>query len=69
MQNSFDPKEIAVMTQVVDQACAELGGCDEITKKWIAARVLARAAEGECDFDLLLSVAISCARKPDPHAA
>jgi hypothetical protein len=69
MKNSFDPNEIATLTHVVDQACARLGGCDEITRETIAARVLARAAKGECDPDLLLFVAISSVRKEEADAA
>lgn len=58
MQNSFKPAEINLLTRVIEQACAKLGGCDDSTKEWIAARVLARASEGEWTFDALLSVAL-----------
>jgi hypothetical protein len=58
LKNSFKPREVALLADVVDRACAEIGGCDEDTKSLIAMRVLALAERGERDFDVLLSSVI-----------
>jgi hypothetical protein len=59
MQNSFDPTEINLLAKVVECACAQLGGCDDTTKEWIAARILSRVSDGERNFDALLSLALN----------
>jgi hypothetical protein len=58
MLNSFDPNDMALLMEVVDQACVKIGGCDEATKAVIAARVLKSAGRGGRDFDTLLSIAL-----------
>jgi hypothetical protein len=59
MKNSFNPNEVEVLAKVVDEACQKLGHDDEMTKQNLAARVLHYAAQGERDFNTLLSVALS----------
>ena len=69
MQNSFDPAEINLLANVVERACAQLGGCDDTTKEWIAARILARVGEGERNFDALLSLALTVSKTGAEHGA
>jgi hypothetical protein len=59
MQNSFNPIEVNILAKVVDEACLKLGHADDMTKQKLAARVLDYAAQGERDFETLLSVALS----------
>lgn len=58
MLKSFAPKDMALLMEVVGQACVEIGGCDEPTKAVIATRVLKSAGRGGRDFDALLSIAL-----------
>jgi len=67
MQNSFNPNEVNILAKVVDEACQRLGHVDDVTKQNLAARVLDYAAQGERDFDKLLSVALN--GKAIAHAA
>jgi len=70
MRNSFDPQEMALLIEVVDQACLRLGGSDDSTRAVIAARILGHAGEGKRDFATLLSLALYGApRRTEPHAA
>jgi hypothetical protein len=69
MQNSFDPTEINLLANVVERACAQLGGCDDITREWIAARILARVSDGERNFEALLSLALSVSKTGVEHGA
>lgn len=63
MRNSFTPDDMALLMRVVDQACSDLGGCDDVTKSHMATRVLACASQGERDPDLLLSIAVNGQRR------
>jgi hypothetical protein len=58
MQNSFNPTEVNILAKVIDEACLKLGRIDDMTKENVAARVLDYAAQGERDFETLLSVAL-----------
>lgn len=58
MQNPFNPREMSVLIEVVDEACLRLGNCDDSTRAVIAARILAHAGEGKRDFATLLSLAL-----------
>jgi len=58
MQNSFNPNEVDILAKVVDEACLKLGAIDDATKEHLATRVFFYAAQGERDFDTLLSVAL-----------
>ena len=69
MQNSFDPIEIDLLVNVVERACAQLGGCDDTTKEWIAARILSRVSDGERNFDALLSLALNGSKTGAEHGA
>jgi hypothetical protein len=55
MQHAYKPREVIMLAQVVDQACADLGCCDEVTREIIAVRVIAYADRGERDFEKLLA--------------
>jgi hypothetical protein len=70
MRNSFEPGEMALLIKVVDQACTELGTLDASARSFIAACIVAYAAEGQRDFKTLLSFAMhrSSGRR-QPHAA
>jgi hypothetical protein len=59
MQNSFNPNEVDILAKVVDVACQRLGYVDDTTKQMLAYRVLNYAAEGERDFETLLSIALN----------
>ena len=59
MQNSFNPNEVDILAKVVDEACQKLGYVDETTKQMLAYRVLNYAAQGERDFETLLSVVLN----------
>jgi hypothetical protein len=59
MQNSFNPSEVDILDKVVDEACRKLGRSDDATKENVASRVFFYAAQGERDFDTLLSVALN----------
>lgn len=61
-QTSFESGDLKLFDRVIARACAEIGDCDEATKSIIAARVLSHAADGERDFETLLSHALN--RRP-----
>jgi hypothetical protein len=65
MENSFNPKEVDILAKVVDEACQKLGYVDETTKQMLAHRVLNYAAQGERDFETLLSIALNWKASPD----
>ena len=67
MKNAFNPKEVEVLAKVVDEACLKVGCADERAKEMLALRVLDHAAQGERDFEKLLSVALN--GKAIAHAA
>jgi hypothetical protein len=64
-KNSFNPAEVDIMAKVVDEACQKLGYVDETTKQMLAYRVLNYAAQGERDFETLLSIALNGKAAPD----
>lgn len=55
MQHAYKPREVTMLAQVVEQACADLGRCDEATRDIVAVRVIAYADRGERDFEKLLA--------------
>lgn len=57
MSCSFDPKQMALLQRIVELAVAELGIHGESEKSQIAERVLAAAAGGEWDFNVLMTAA------------
>jgi hypothetical protein len=59
MKNCFNPNEIDILVKVVDEACQKLGTIDDAAKEHLATRVFFYAAQGERDFDTLLSVALN----------
>jgi len=59
MQNSFNPRELEILAKVIDEASLRLGHVDEMTRQNLAVRVLAYSAQGERDFDTLLSMALN----------
>jgi hypothetical protein len=70
MRNSFDPQEMALLIEVVDQACVRLGNSDDSTRAIIASRILTHAGEGKRDFATLLSIALyGTPGRTAPHAA
>ena len=58
MQGSFNPNEVNILAKVVDEACLKVGCADKRAKEMLALRVLDYAAQGERDFQTLLSVAL-----------
>ena len=68
MDNAFNPREVTMLAQIVDQACVEIGRCDEETKKMLAGRVIRLAEHGERDFNRLLSAIIGGQSKQAAHA-
>ena len=59
MNNSFNPNEVELLAKVIDAACQKVGCADERAKEMLALRVLDHAAQGERDFDALLSAALN----------
>ena len=59
MKKSFNPADVNLMGKVVNEACLKIGCADERAKELLALRVLRRAAEGEHDFETLMSVALN----------
>lgn len=57
MQHAYNPREVTMLAQVVERACAELAHCDGATRDTIAVRVIAYADRGERDFEKLLEAA------------
>ena len=67
MKNSFNPREVNLLSEVVQEACRRLPCVDDQARQNVAARVIDSAAQGECDFDRLLSIALN--RRVTAHAA
>jgi hypothetical protein len=59
MKNSFNPAEVNLLAKVVDEACLKVRCADLRAKEMLAIRVLCIAAQGERDFDVLLSAALN----------
>ena len=49
----------SLVSNVIKQACARLGKCDQAMKDSVKRKVYAAAYEGERDYDKLLSIALS----------
>lgn len=56
MDNVFMPEDLALLQQVVDDACVTIV-CDEAQKEIIASRVLSCATSGPRDYQTLLAAA------------
>jgi len=67
MNYAFKPREVAMLAQIVNRACAARGGCDEVTRATIASRIVAYAAPGERDFEKLFARALDIARSGIPE--
>jgi hypothetical protein len=59
MRNSFNPSEVTLLANVVDEACLKLGQTDIETRRSIAARVVSYAGQGECEYAALLALALN----------
>lgn len=68
MDHAFNPQEVTMLAQIVDQACTAIGGCDEATRDMFAARIIALAGQGERDFKILLSAITAGPTKEITHA-
>jgi hypothetical protein len=67
MNNFFNPAEVNLLAKVVDEASLKVRCADQKAKEVLAMRVLYVAAQGERDFEALLSAALNW--KPMAHAA
>lgn len=58
MQYCLEPEDMALLIKVVDEACIQLGGCDESTKSIIATRILCHSYRGKRDYERSLAIAL-----------